>query len=195
MSKWDYYNPTFDDGSYENDIISKIKYAKTLYEAQVWKVEKEEYVKKLLLEDYAKQIRAHRSRYDLVGIFSEAQKEIGAKLKKDRPNLETIKRFIMKDFLNNDKNFKLTEIISLGYECYGWQIEFKGYGKRIAIEIPMVSRITAENIKCANYGMFTFGIWESDHCLQILKRSYKIGEISETIKKHFCMTDTEKQEE
>lgn len=174
------------DGSDETiNILLAIGYSKKLYDEQVSKVKKEEYIKSLLLEDYVQKIRSHRSRYDCVDIFGKAQDEVGKRLKKERPHLETIKDFVMEDFLNNDKTFKLDKIIRCGMEGYAWRLEFKGYGKTSFIEIPIMKHINSKNLEHANYGMFTFGIYESDHVYSVLKRSYEIEAIAGFIKAYF----------
>lgn len=172
----------WDEDEYESSILKKIAYARELYEAQVKEAEKAEYIKKALLQDYVDKIKEHGSRYDYIDIFSKAQKEVGEKLKKNRPHYETVKRFLMEDFLNNDKTFKLTKIISGGYEGYYWRFEFTGYGKTIYIEIPRMNRLTPENIAYANYGMFTFGVYDSVHCYRMIKGTYEMKEIAATIK-------------
>ena len=185
----------WDEEEYEAATMKNITYAKALYEAQVQKVKKEEYIKKLLLEDYVDHIRQHKSRYDYVNIFGKAQDEVGKRLKKDRPHYETVKQFLMDDFLNNDKTFKLIKIISGGYEGYYWRFEFTGYGKTSFIEIPVMSRLTSDNIEYANHGMFVFGVYDSESCYRVLKKSYSIKEISEFIKDYFSKCgDTESKE-
>ena len=87
----------FDEVEREAKTLMSIGYAKSLYDAQVSKVKREEYIKNLLLEDYVTCIKQHRSRYDYINIFSKAQAEISKKLKKDRPHFETIKTFIMEE--------------------------------------------------------------------------------------------------
>ena len=181
METWSYYGPG-SEYEYEQNTLRKIAYARELYDAQVKKAEKEEYIKNVLLEDYVNQIKERRSRYDVLNIYSKAQDEIGKRLKKDRPNYETIKRFLMEDFLNNDKNFKLTKITSGGYEGYYWRFEFDAYGKTVYIEIPVMSRLTPKNVEYANYGMFAFGVYENDYCYRMLKGTYEMKELAGFIK-------------
>lgn len=166
----------------ENRTLEKIDYARSLYEAQIKKAEKEEYIKNLLLEDYVNQIRQYYTRYDVIDIFGKAQEEVGKKLKKERPHLETIKQFVMDDFLSNDKNFKIKNIISMGYEGYAWKIEFDAYDKTVYLEIPVKRRLTAENVHYAHDGMFAFGVYESEHYLRTLKTSYDIKTMSDYIR-------------
>ena len=95
----------------------------------------------------------------------------------------------MEDFLNNDKNFKLTKIISGGYEGYYWRFEFAAYGKTVYIEIPVMSRLTPENIEYAHYGMFVFGVYESNCCYRLLKGTYEMKELAAFIKEYFEKTE------
>ena len=166
----------------KDTTLEKIAYAKNLYEAQVMKAEREAYIKDVLLENYVDKVKSHLSRYDLIDIYSQAQEEIGKKLKKDRPHFETIKSFLMEDFLNNDKSFKLEKIISCGYENYAWQFEFKRNGKVCYIKVPYMRNLTAEHLEHANYGMYTFGIQESEHFWRMLKGTYEMQELAGFIK-------------
>lgn len=170
------------EDEYESMTLKKIAYARELYDAQVKEAEKAEYIKKVLLQDYVDQIKEHKSRYDVIDIFSKAQEEAGERLKKNRPHYETLKRFLMEDFLNNDKNFKLVKLISGGYEGYYWRFEFTAYGQTVYIEIPRVNRITVDNVHYANYGMFGFGVYENDCCYRMIKGTYEMKELAATIK-------------
>lgn len=173
-----------------------IGYSKSLYDAQVTKVRNEEYIKDLLLEDYVRKIRAHQSRYDFIGnIFVKAQKEVNKKLKKERPNLETIKSFISEDFLDNDKKFKIHKIIACGLEDYAWRVELTGYGKTIFVEIPMVRNINVKNVEYAHHGQFAFGECESEYCYSVLKYSYEIKVIAKFIEEYLKDVKGLKKEE
>ena len=169
----------------EEDPIAKIEYSKALYNDQVHKVEKDEYVKNLLFSDYVSKVRSHRSRYDLIDIFPDAQKQIGKRLKKERQQLEVLERFIREDFFNRNNSFKIVRIMSGGYEGYYWRVELSGYGQTVVIEIPAMKHINTENFHHANYGMFVFGIKDSEYSVSIKKTSYKIEDIAEYIKSYF----------
>lgn len=179
----------YDNESY--NFIKDIEYVKGMYDKQVNKVKQEEYMKDLLFADYVRKVKRHKSRYDYIGdnTFKEAQSQIGKKTKKERGKLEVLKGFIMEDFLNNNKNFKLTEIISGGYESYVWHINFEYFGNTIQITIPMMDSITVENIKYAYDGMFAFSIKEGSCCWSVKKMSYKIEEVAEYIKEYFQLKD------
>lgn len=173
--------------NYEKQALANIEYSKHMYETQVAKVQQEEYIKQLILADYVKNIKAHISRYDtLENIFRSAQSEIGKKLKKERFHLETLKDFMREDFLDNDKEFKLTEIVCNGFEGYSYSMCFEGYGKTIKISIPVMKNITADNVGHAKYGMFVFAVKTSECGWDILAKSYEMEDIAKSIKEYFA---------
>lgn len=182
--------------SYEENsdmkAIERIEYSKHLYDDQVYKAKKEEYIKDLLLEDYARNIRGLHSRYDFMeNIIKSAIGQFDKKLKKERADLETIKQFVMEDFLNNDKSFKMTKIITCGYESYAYNIEFEKCNTKFYIAIPMRGRITSKNITYANYGMFEFIIRDSECSGRVLIASYNIEDIADFIKEYFKLENKE----
>lgn len=175
----------FYDYKKENPIAD-IEYVKGLYNAQVHKAKQEEYMRNLLFADYVRKVKNHVSRYDLIEkVFLEARGQIGKKKKKEREQLTIIEDFVRDDFLNSDKSFKLTNIVSGGYDSYYWQVQFEGYGQKFAVVIPNMNRINVNNIKSAHEGMFIFEIQESEHCWSIKKTSYKIEDVAEYIKEYF----------
>lgn len=175
----------------EEDPIAKIEYSKGLYNDQVHKVEKEEYIKNLLFADYVSKVKAHKSRYDYVGdnLFKEAGSQIGNKKKKERERLAALESFIQEDFFNGNNGFKITHITSGGYESYYWGVEFEGYGQTVVISIPMMNNINVKNFEHAYKGMFAFFVKESQYCQSVKKMSYKIEEVAEYIKSYFGLDE------
>lgn len=170
----------------EEDPIAKIEYSKGLYNDQVHKVEEEEYIKTLLFADYVSKVRSHRSRYDLMeNIFTDARSQVGKKKKKEREQLSVLEDFIRDDFLSGSKDFKITSIMSGGYESYYWSVEFEGYGQTFYIVIPNMKQINTKNIKAAHDGMFVFMVRDSSVSCTVKKMSYKIEEVAEYIKSYF----------
>ena len=175
--------------------LEEIEYVRGLYELQTFEVEKAKHIEELLLKDYVRTIKSYITRYDLIdGIFSDAQKQMGNKLKKDRHQFEALKKFIMEDFLNNDKNFKIIKFMQCGYEGYAWRIEFEGYGKDFSIHFPVKKNITTENLRYANYGKFNFSVKEGNSCWNVIKSSYITKDIAETIRDYFGLEMDNSQE-
>lgn len=168
-------------------MVEKINYVKSEYDLQKYKVKREQYIEKLLLEDYVRTIKSYTSRYDVfeLEVFKKAQNQKNEKLKADRPEFEMIKGLIVSDFLNGDKKFKLTNIMSCGMESYAWDFEFKGYDKTIYIEIPYRKKLTTDNIEYANHGMFSFLVRTGESSRDVIKRSHKMEDIAEVIKEYF----------
>lgn len=177
----------YDDES--QNFLRDIEYVKGLYESQVSKVKQEEYMKDLLFADYVRKVRCHQSRYDYIeNIFKEAQSQIGKKKKREREQLSVLEEFIRDDFFNNSNSFKITKIISGGYEGYYWGIELEGYGQTVEITIPNMNHITTKNFEYANKGMFVFSV--RDTCCHFVKKmSYKIEDIAEYIKEYFQLNN------
>lgn len=170
----------------EEDPIAKIEYSKGLYNDQVHKVEKEEYIKNLLFADYVGKVKRHQSRYDFIeNVIKEAQSQVGKKKKKEREQLSVLEEFIREDFFNGDNSFKITHITSGGYESYYYSVELEGYGQTVIISIPMMSNINVQNFEHAYKGMFAFSVKESQYCQSIKKMSYKIEDVAEYIKEYF----------
>ena len=170
----------------EEDPIAKIEYSKGLYNDQVHKVEKEEYIKNLLFADYVGKVKRHQSRYDFIeNVIKEAQSQVGKKKKKEREQLSVLENFIREDFFNGDNSFKITHITSGGYESYYYSVELEGYGQTVIISIPMMSNINVQNFEHAYKGMFAFSVKESQYCQSIKKMSYKIEDVAEYIKEYF----------
>ena len=170
----------------QEDPIAKIEYSKGLYNDQVHKVEKEEYIKNLLFADYVGKVKRHQSRYDFIeNVIKEAQSQVGKKKKKEREQLSVLENFIREDFFNGNNSFKITHITSGGYESYYWSVELEGYGQTVIISIPMMSNINVQNFEHAYKGMFAFSVKESQYCQSIKKMSYKIEEVAEYIKEYF----------
>lgn len=180
----------------EEDPIAKIEYSKGLYNDQVHKVEKEEYIKNLLFADYVSKVKMNKSRYDYVGdnLFKDAASQIGNKRKKERERLTILESFIQEDFFNYNNNFKITHIISGGYEGYYWCVELEGYGQTVIISIPMMSNINVKNFEHAYKGMFAFSVKESQYCQSIKKMSYKIEDVAEFIKEYFGLDKVNEDE-
>ena len=141
----------------DENPIEKIEYVKNLYDIQEHKVEQEKYMKDLLFADYVRKVKSNLSRYDYMDdVFSEAGKQVNKKLKKERLQFEAIQNFIIEDFLNGNKNFKLKNIVTCGYEGYAKMAVFEGYGQSFEIAIPIMKNITTKNIEYAYDGMFAF---------------------------------------
>lgn len=170
----------------EKNVIAEIEYVKGLYDAQVNKVQQEEYMKNLLFADYVRKIRNNRSRYDYIeDVFKKATSQIGKKKKKEREQLDIIEHFVKEDFLKKGYLFELTNIISGGYESYYWNVEFEGFGQTFCISIPNMNSIDASNIGYAHDGMFAFIAKESDCCWSVKKSSYRIEDVAEYINDYF----------
>lgn len=180
----------------KQDPVVDIEYVRGMYEAQVHKVEQEKYMKDLLFADFVKKVKKNISRYDLMeNIFKEAQSQIGKKKKKEKEQLLALEEFMQDDFFDSNSSFKITRIVSGGYEGYYWDVEFEGCGQTIRITIPNMKNIGIDNIKHAHNGMFAFAIKESQCCWSVKKMSYKIEDVAEYIKEYFQLDKVDEDDD
>lgn len=181
----------FDD--YRKITVADIEYVKNLYDAQVLKIKQEEYMKDLLYADYVSKVKSNTSRYDLFpGLFRAAQSQVNKKKKSERKDLAMLEELIREDFLNDDKNFKLVDIVCCGYEGYCWNVNFEFHGQEFYISIPQMDKIHIDNFKFANDGKFCFYIEESPRHWFCKGSGYDIKHVAKCIREYFKL-DIDKQ--
>ena len=184
----------FNDYKLQKNPIAEIVYVKKMYEEQLEKVNKETYVKNLMYADYVAKVKNNRSRYDMFNnLFTDAQKQINKKKKSERKELALLEELVREDFLNDDKNFKLVNIISGGYEGY-WSIEFEFYDQKFYISIPRMDSINVNNFAYAHDGKFCFYVQESEHSWFCKGSSYRTEDVAKCIKEYFNLDADESQE-
>ena len=179
---------------YKPNPVFEIARVSKMYEEQLEKVNKEEYIKDLLFADYVDKVKANRSRYDMfTKLFRDAQKQIDKKKKSERKELALLLDFVKEDFLSNDDRFELISMISGGYEGYYWDLYFKLDEQEFYISIPVMNNINVDNFKCAHNGMFCFYIKDNEYSSHCEKSSYRIEDIANAIKEYFNL-DADKHE-
>lgn len=179
------YSNLYDNEKSKYDLIEDTK---TKYELQKKKVEHEKYIEDLMFHDLVVKISSLTtvSRYDyFINIFSKARSQIGLKTKKEREDLDLLTGFLLEDFFDNNKDFKLTGISTGGYDACYYRFDFKYKDANIFIQIPIYKHIDTSNIEFASYGKFCFGIYKSSCFYSVLKSSYRISEVAEFIKEYF----------
>ena len=179
---------------YEPNPIAEISYVKKMYKEQLEKVNKETYIKNLMYADYVAKVKNNMSRYDTFNnLFADAQKQINKKKKSEKTELALLERLIREDFLNDDKNFKLVNIIRGGYEGYYWSIEFEFYDQKFYISIPRMDSIDTNNFLHAHEGKFCFYVKESEYSWFCKESSYRIEDVAKYIRDYFNL-DVDKHE-
>jgi len=160
----------------ETDYVKDIERVKGLYDMQVLKIKNEEYIKDLLFEDLADKIRLNRSRYDYMkDMFKQAAN-------KDKYSMDLLNEWIAEDFFGGQKVFEITEIMSMGYENYAYDIKLNIDGQDYYLEIPIVSNFTTNTLEYSQ-GKFRFGVQESNWCSVCKVSSWRISDVAEYIKK------------
>ena len=181
----------------ETSKIDAIEYAKKMYDAQVKRVNEETYICNVLKVNYVNEVKFVITRYDLINdTFRKACGQVNEKLQKNKKEFEKIKSYLYEDFLDGNRSnaFKLKEIICCGYEGYAWSVKFEGYGKTFQITIPIKNNINTRNIESAYNGMFAFHVEEKEHIWTLMKKSYRIEDISNFIKEYFNLNKVNEDE-
>ena len=178
-----------EDSTRANAIL-EVGFAKNMLTEQTIAVKKAKYLQDLIKADFVSKVQAVYTRYDLFNkMIEEAQSEIGNKKKSERRNFENIQSFLREDFFGNNKEFKLTKIISCGLNHYGWEFEFEYYDDRISLFIPMKEYLTVENIDYAHEGMIQVAVADSKSVWKVQKNSYNIETIAEAISDYFQLEE------
>ena len=141
--------------------LLSIGYTSKMLEAQKQKTQDSLYLENLLYEELVSLVKSHYSRFDYLNmneVVSQAIEEKDKPKKSERPNFEMLKDFLLEDFLDNDKKFKLVEIHCIGLPAYAYGFEVKGYDKTFQITIPYMKNIDSVNFEYANEGQYNLTI-------------------------------------
>jgi hypothetical protein len=179
-----------DEYKVDKKNINCIAKAKERWEAQCEAVKDAQYLEKLIFDDLISTIRSYRLRYDFLDdIINKAIAQQKEQKKRDRKDFHTIESMIIDDFFNNDKRFKLIDIITGGWEgCYHvFNFSFKAEKEPVfySIQIPVKSKLNAKNIEWSAFGKLQFSIKESEHCHRVEYQSYDIASMSKYINDYF----------
>ena len=80
--------------------------------------------------------------------------EQGKKTKKERPMFEFVKSEILTRFFAGVKSARLKQIVANGYEHYGYSFNVDVDGVTLAIFVPNVKKIDANNLNYSRDGMY-----------------------------------------
>lgn len=170
-------------------VILKVK---ERWEKQKDVVQDAKYIEELILKDLVKTIKSYELPYDYINdIINKAFQQQHEKYKKDRKDFHNIESMIRRDFLNDDKRFKLKAIVSGGYESYYWNFEFTcqaNEGEAIPdfiISIPIKRKLDESNISVASWGQLEFLVREKWCVTSVKHKCYDIESMSKYIQEYF----------
>ena len=170
------------DKQYKETKLSRLNYCKQVYKKQQEIVAREQYIEKLMFNDYVEAIKQNVSQYDcMTNVFTKAQLEIGKKYKKERANLEQLKECIEHQFWS-DQKINITRIVQGGYETYYWSAEIVYNKQNFELQIPRMDGINTSNIMYANWGQFKLLKQINESVMECVIQSYEPQDISNYIK-------------
>ena len=178
-------------------VIWKVK---ERWEKQKEVVQDAKYIQELILKDLVTTIKSYELTYDyMTDIIKSARYQQREKYKKDRKDFHALESFLIRDFFGGDKRFKLTSIISGGWEDYYYSFHFTcqaNEGEAIpkcSVQIPIKKRLTAENIAAAAWGQLEFLIQESEYCHCVKHKCYDIEGMAAYIKDYFNLKEEDQK--
>lgn len=176
---------TWDEQEKERNMYRDIDKAERRYKSQQIIVDDAKNILDLLYEDYIRQCKQYKTRYDLLNdVIKSAFREQHNKKKSEKEHFITLQSMMRKDFFDNDSRAKITDIARCGYEGYSYWVTIDYNGVNIRIDLPILSVINTTNAEYAHYGKIACFIKENDCCFRALCISYKINDIVEAIKKY-----------
>lgn len=170
-------------------VIWKVK---ERWEKQCEVTKDAKYIEDLILKDLVQTVKSYQLPYDYVpDIIQAARAQQKEKYKKDRKDFHTIESWLVRDFFCGDKRFKLTSIVSGGWEDYYYSFHFTCQANeeeaipKYSIQIPIKKRLSIDNIAAAAWGQLEFLIQESEYCHCVKHKCYDIDGMAKYIKDYF----------
>ncbi len=150
-------------------------------------VEDANYLERLIHADLIRTIRSYQTIWDYCDeVIAKAQKQIGKKYKRERPDFEYIQSKIREDFFEDSKAVKVIEIMQGGIEGYYWSFALDtGDKEEYSIQVPRRKKRTVSNADYSNMGKFIFFLRTSPCCISAQFSSYDEADFAEKIKEYF----------
>lgn len=113
------------------------------------------------------------------------------KTKAERSTYEFIKQDMIERFFHGDKNAKLEEVISVGYESRQYNFYFTYHGIHLEIAVPNLKVVDKENVIDVHYGQYAVYYKSKPSHWDLIICSYDEEEIARAIEE-FVDTYTNK---
>lgn len=132
------------------------------------------FMRDVLKEKFIKMVKEKYGLDNLPHIFLRTMKE------KSKENINILKHHLNKDF--GKQNWDFTNMRYLGYEPYGFCIEFTLNRKRYKIEIPYYENLNVSNMQYTVFGRYCLLERENQHSLKMIMTDFSKEKIAEFIK-------------
>lgn len=215
METWDNYCTTDIDVTdlyRQNDenAISDINFAYDLCVSEKREIQKHTRLYDLAVEDVVRRVRNSISYSWAMLFIKDAQSWVymlkkGIDKRKKYPEKEAYNSLLhhLKTALGYD-TIEITDIISYGYDCYGYRIEFITDSDYVyLLDIPVTSKYTKVVMSEFELGKCSFGYKVQRNTLKYIAHSYNICDFHNTIieiqtnedyKNHYSVTSLRKEE-
>lgn len=175
------------DGFGENPVVT-IKTTKDRWIKAKHDLEDAKYIEDLIHADYIRSIKSYETVWDYrIPTIKSAIDELSITDKrKKRPHLECLNSWIKDEFFTEvDVEIKVNKIVSYGYECYTWQLDFDIKGETYSICVPDKKKIYADNLDHAYHGQFAFMHRTSVSSISVEYTDYTEEGMAKFIKEYF----------
>lgn len=155
---------------------NKLKKYHDLYQTSQWKIENEQLISESLLSSIIKGLKSAK-----VGFFAE-------NIVSNYYNTSTRKRWgkiffdKVEEYFFDDVKWQYIGILSLGYDTYGFKIDFKLNGIKYELVIPNPNNITINNIIFLYLGQYCLNKETRPGYYEFVAKSYDEDDIKAAIK-------------
>lgn len=170
----------------EVNYLKEVNRAKEYYQKTKGEKETANYACNIALINFINTINNYASIWEFLdGHIKEAQKEIYEKKKGKKVNLDYLNSKIQEELFSNKYEIKIKDIITQGYDGYGYSFRFTIEDNTYALDIPIRRRLTANNFEYAYEGQIAFLRQSSPSCWEVVARDYENDKLAEKIKEYF----------
>lgn len=172
----------FDDYEYEKSPQKITAEYKTLIAKIDAEIAEKELIKESLTDSMVRSVKSITTPFSMLkDVLPTAMKQQHEKLKKDRNTYELVKDKIIELFFHGDKDAKLTNITSEGWECYAYWFYVDYKDATFILKVPDVRRAVPKLLEHMNYGMYSVSYQTSPSMSTQIAVSYKEADIANAI--------------
>jgi len=172
----------FDDYEYEKTPQKKTAEYRALIAKIDAEIAEKELMKESLTDSMIRSVKSISTPFSMLkDVLPAAMKQQHEKLKKDRGTYELVKDKIIELFFHGDKDAKLTDITSEGWESYAYWFYVDYKNTTFILKIPDVRVAKPKFLENMNYGMYSVSYQKSSSWSERLACSYKEEDIANAI--------------
>lgn len=172
----------FDDYEYEKSPQEKTAGYRDLIAKIDAEIAEKELIKESLTDSMVRSVKSIMTPFSMLkDVLPAAMKQQHENLKKNRGAYELVKTKVIELFFHGDKDVKLTNITSEGWESYAYRFYVDYKDATFILKIPDVRVATPKLLEHMNYGMYSVSYQKSPSWSERLAVSYNAEDIAKAI--------------